>query len=91
VGKQYIDNTMSAERMLNAYFAHDVRVNYAFRPGIFREVELVLQANNIFNALYETNAWIYKGVVGDQGMITIEDGYFPQAGRHFMFGINLKF
>jgi iron complex outermembrane recepter protein len=91
VGKQYIDNTMSADRMLNAYFTNDVRVNYAFRPGIFREVELVLQANNILNALYETNAWIYKGVVGDQGMITIEDGYFPQAGRHFMFGINFKF
>lgn len=91
VGRQYIDNTMSEERMLNGYFANDLQFNYSFRPGLIREIELMLQVKNLFNELYETNAWIYKGVVGDQGMITIEDGYFPQAGRHLMFGVNLKF
>ncbi|MEE4176413.1 MAG: TonB-dependent receptor [Bacteroides sp.] len=91
VGKQYIDNTMSADRMLDAYLVNDLRLNYVLRPGFFREVELVAQVNNLFNALYETNAWIYKGVVGDQGLITIEDGYFPQAGRHFLAGVNLRF
>ncbi|MGB4205710.1 MAG: hypothetical protein WBJ84_08840 [Bacteroidales bacterium] len=40
---------------------------------------------------YITNGWIYKGVVGSQGLITIEDGYFPQAGINFLAGINLKF
>lgn len=91
VGKQYIDNTMSNARKLDPYFVNDLRINYVLRPGFFREVELVAQVNNLFNVLYETNAWIYKGVVGDQGMITIEDGYFPQAGRHFMAGVNLRF
>ncbi len=91
VGKQYIDNTMSQDRMLRGYFVNDLQFNYSFRPGLIREMELVVQVNNLFNELYETNAWIYKGVVGDQGMITIEDGYFPQAGRHLMLGINLKF
>lgn len=90
VGKQYIDNTMSQDRMLKAYFVNDFRVNYVFRPGVFRELELILQLNNVFNELYETNAWIYKGMVG-QELVTIEDGYFPQAGRHVMLGINLKF
>ena len=91
VGRQYIDNTMSRDRMLKGYFVNDLRINYVWRPAFFREVELVLQVNNIFNVLYETNAWIYKGVVGDQGLITIDDGYFPQAGRHLMAGVNLRF
>ncbi len=91
VGRQYIDNTMSTERMLKGYLVNDIRINYVLRPGLFREVELVLQVNNIFNEMYVTNAWVYKGVVGDQGLIAIEDGYFPQAGRHFMAGINLRF
>jgi iron complex outermembrane receptor protein len=91
VGRQYIDNTMSSERMLKAYFVNDFRINYAFKPGILREVELVLSVNNIFNVMYETNAWIYKGVVGEQGLITIDDGYFPQAGRHLLAGVNLRF
>ena len=91
VGKQYIDNTMSEDRMLDAYLVNDFRINYVLKPGFFREVELVAQVNNLFNVLYETNAWIYKGVVEGQDMITIEDGYFPQAGRHFLAGVHLRF
>jgi len=91
VGRQFIDNTRNTDRMLDAFFVNDLRFNYVFRPGFFREVELVLQVNNLLNENYETNAWIYKGIVGDQGLITIEDGYFPQAGRHFMAGLNLRF
>ncbi|MFO7997373.1 MAG: hypothetical protein R6U86_00140, partial [Bacteroidales bacterium] len=60
-------------------------------PRLFRELELVFQVNNLFGVLYETNAWIYKGVVGDAGLTTIEDGYFPQAGRHFLVGLNMRF
>ena len=77
--------------MLDAFFVNDLRINYVIRPGFFREVELIVQVNNLLNHYYETNAWIYKGVVGDQGLITIEDGFFPQAGRHFMAGLNLRF
>ncbi|HSV87471.1 MAG TPA: TonB-dependent receptor [Bacteroidales bacterium] len=91
VGRQFIDNTQNENRMLDAFFVNDLRINYVVRPGFFREVELVFQVNNILNHNYETNAWIYKGVVGEQGLITIEDGYFPQAGRHFMAGLNLRF
>jgi len=91
VGRQFIDNTQSEQRMLDAFFVNDLRINYVIRPGFFREVELIVQVNNLLNHYYETNAWIYKGVVGDQGLITIEDGFFPQAGRHFMAGLNLRF
>jgi iron complex outermembrane recepter protein len=91
VGKRYIDNTMNPDRKLDAYLVHDLRLNYLLRPRLFRELELVLQVNNLLDAQYVSNAWIYKGVVGDAGMVTISDGYFPQAGRHYLVGLNLRF
>lgn len=91
VGKSYIDNTMHPDRKLDPYLVNDLRLNYLLRPRLFRELELVFQVNNLFGVLYETNAWIYKGVVGDAGLTTIEDGYFPQAGRHFLVGLNMRF
>ena len=91
VGKQYIDNTMNSNRMLDAYLVNDLRLVYGLRSQYFRELEVVVQVNNLFDVQYETNAWIYKGVVGDHGLITIEDGYFPQAGRHFLAGLNVRF
>ncbi len=91
VGDQYIDNTMNEERMLDAYFVNDLRLQYVINAQSFRELEFIFQINNIFDVKYETNAWVYKGVVGDQGLISIDDGFFPQAGRHFMAGVNLRF
>jgi len=91
VGDQYIDNTMSSDRMLDAYFINDLRLNYVIKPQQFRELEFVLQVKNVFDVQYETNAWVYKGVVGDHGLMAIDDGYFPQAGRHLMAGLNLRF
>ena len=91
VGRQYIDNTMSSDRMLDAYLVNNLQLAYAVQSGRMRELELVLQVRNLFDAEYITNAWVYKGVVGDLGMTAIQDGYFPQAGRHFMAGLNLRF
>ncbi len=90
VGDQYIDNTMSRDRMLDAYFVNDLRINYALEPDLLHSLELVFQVNNIFNHEYESNAWIYKGLVGEQGLVVIDDGFFPQAGRHFMIGVNFR-
>ena len=90
VGKRYIDNTMNRERMLAPYLVNDLRFNYKIESSLFRELELVFQINNFFDVLYETNAWIYKGEVGDRGLVTINDGYFPQAGRHFLGGVNFR-
>ncbi len=90
VGDQYIDNTMSRDRMLDAYFVNDLRINYTWETSLLKDLELIFQINNIFNHEYESNAWIYKGVVGEQGLVVIEDGFFPQAGRHFMIGVNIR-
>lgn len=91
VGRQYIDNTSSPDRMLDAYLVHNLRLNYRIFPAWMEEMQFTLQVNNLLNAKYSTNAWIYKGVVDDLGLITISDGYFPQAGTHFLAGVSLSF
>lgn len=89
VGKQYIDNTSSADRMLDPYFVNDLVIRYSFHPKFMKEIGLSLQVNNLFNAEYETNAWIYRYYT--EGSYGVYDGYFPQAGIHFFGGIDLRF
>ncbi|MFO7789175.1 MAG: TonB-dependent receptor, partial [Bacteroidales bacterium] len=73
------------------FLVNDLRVYAAWETAYLNKIELVFSVINLFDVDYETNAWIYKGVVGDQGLMAIEDGYFPQAGRQFMAGLNLRF
>ena len=40
VGKQYIDNTQSNDRMLNAYFLQNISFLYTFRSRLFKELTL---------------------------------------------------
>jgi iron complex outermembrane receptor protein len=89
VGKQFIDNTSSNDRSLNAYFVNNLKVDYSFKTRLFNEVALHLMVNNILNEEYESNAWVYSYILGGERYKM--DGYFPQAGRHFMLGVDLKF
>jgi iron complex outermembrane receptor protein len=45
--------------------------------------------NNLLDEKYETNAWVYSYLLGGERYKM--DGYYPQAGTHFMFGIDFKF
>lgn len=89
VGKQYIDNTSSEDRVIDNYFVNDLIIRYNFKTKLVKEIGLSLQVNNLFNAEYETNAWIYRYYQGGDEYST--DGYFPQAGIHLFGGITLKF
>jgi iron complex outermembrane receptor protein len=88
VGRQFIDNTSSEDRIIDRYFVSDLSINYTFDTKLFREIGLSLQVNNLFNSEYESNAWIYRYVTG--GEEHFMDGYFPQAGIHLYGGITLK-
>ncbi len=89
VGKQYIDNTSSNDRVLDAYLVNNLRVNYKFTPKFVDEIALHLAVNNLFDEEYESNAWVYSYFYG--GKRFKQDGYFPQAGINFMLGLDVKF
>ncbi|HSH20443.1 MAG TPA: TonB-dependent receptor, partial [Draconibacterium sp.] len=89
VGKQYIDNTSNNDRTIEAYFVNSLKADYAFKTKLFEEITLHFMVNNLFNHTYESNAWVYSYLSGgERGKI---DGYYPQAGAHFMFGVDFKF
>jgi iron complex outermembrane receptor protein len=89
VGRQYIDNTSSLKRSLDPYLVNNVLLFYGFKTRWSKQIEFLLSLNNIFNEQYETNAWVYRYVWGEEEYEM--NGYFPQAGFHFTLGINLKF
>jgi len=89
VGRQFIDNTSSAERSLDPYLINDLRFSYRIRSGLFKEMMLMLSLNNIFNVEFESNAWVYRYY--DEGLEYEMNGYFPQAGFHLMAGLNIRF
>lgn len=89
VGRQYIDNSESDERSLDPYFVSDFIINYKLNPKNTAGLELQCKVVNLFNEEYETFAWAYRYLYG--GTEYTMDGYFPQAGRHFLAGIVLRF
>lgn len=89
VGKQYIDNSANEDRKLNPYFVNHLNVAYFIKGLKCCEPRLSLQVNNLFNHQYESNAWIYNYILGGERFKM--DGYYPQAGRNFMVGLDIRF
>ncbi len=104
VSGQYINNAGDERAYLNPYFVSEARIAWkrdlfmqgaaAFGASRKREkvgsLHLFLQVNNLFNALYATNAWAYKFYdfpFGKQYVL----GYYPQATRNFMAGLRMEF
>ncbi|MFW6020111.1 MAG: TonB-dependent receptor [Bacteroidales bacterium] len=89
VGRQYIDNTSSKERSIDPYLVNDVQLMYKVKTKIIPEIEFNFMVNNILDKEYETNAWVYRYY--SNGEEYSSNGYFPQAGLHFMTRLALKF
>jgi iron complex outermembrane receptor protein len=89
VSKQFIDNTSSNDRKLDGYFLNNVIMSYSLPQKFVKECNLRLMVNNLFNTQYENNAWVYS--YHYEGQRFAQDGYFPQAGIHFLAGIDIKF
>jgi iron complex outermembrane recepter protein len=89
VGRQFIDNTSTNGRSLDPYFINDLKFYYTIKTSFIRQIDLMLSLNNIFNAEYESNAWIYPYYYENKEYEM--NGYFPQAKFNFMAGVSLKF
>jgi iron complex outermembrane receptor protein len=89
VGKQYIDNTQNSERMLKAYLVQNISFLYTIKSKLFKEMTCQFVVNNLFDKMYETNAWVYKYI--EEGSLHVMDGYFPQAGINYMVKVGIKF
>lgn len=89
VSDQYIDNSSDEDRKLDAWFVNNLKMDYTIKGNLFKEIKLHLMVNNLFDTEYESNAWVYSYYTG--GSRYKMDGYYPQAGIHFIAGIDFKF
>jgi iron complex outermembrane receptor protein len=87
ISRQYLDNTSNADRSLNPYLVTDLSMAYELKQNFARQLSITLHLNNIFNQLYEANGWVYRYIY--DGQSSVMDGYFPQAGFHWMASVKI--
>lgn len=89
VGKQFLDNTSSELRQLDAYFLTGLRANCSIPVKGLRKLELSFQVNNLLDQAYISNGYTYSGYIS--GARNDYNYYFPQAGRSYLVGVGVGF
>jgi iron complex outermembrane recepter protein len=89
VSRQFIDNSSDVNNTLPAYNYQDLRLRYVCKPRFGRELALQLLVQNILNTQFVSNAWSYRYLF--DGSTSVDQGFFPQAGRNYMAGFQLNF
>ncbi|MFM8450180.1 MAG: TonB-dependent receptor, partial [Haliscomenobacter sp.] len=88
VGRQFIDNASDPLNALAPYSFTNLRLRYAGNPSEKGRIELTLLLQNVFKARYASNAWSYR--YRYDGATYVDQGFFPQAGRHFLLGLTVR-
>ena len=96
VGEQFMGNIDSKYSKLNAYFTNDINVIYEIKPkSVFKAIVFSGIVTNLLNIKYESNGYFftYDDDYSTLGTVTTIEGagFYPQAGIHFLVGMNLKF
>ncbi|MDR1591919.1 MAG: TonB-dependent receptor [Prevotellaceae bacterium] len=99
VGRQYLDNTMSARAMLKAYCINNLTASYTvpLKKGV-KELVLKAQINNLFDTKYISNGGTYSYFEGADasGVFSKKNQkqmpwYYPQAGINAHAGFTVVF
>lgn len=88
VSKQFLDNTENENRSIKPFYIQDIRATYLLKKIVFKECNLSISVNNVFNKKYEANGYTFSYVAG--GNTTTENYFFPMAGSNAMFSVNVK-
>lgn len=104
VGEQFLDNTSNKNTTLDAFFYSDLRIGYTVQTKWVKEIGITFLVRNIFDAKYSNNGWTYRYESegydgrGDDPYTRLENdaiynltGFYPQAGRNYLLGVNLSF
>ncbi len=90
VSKQYLDNSGSDDRKLDAYLINDFYLRYHLKSRhLVDDLSISAVIYNIFNEAYESNGWTYGNI--NQGLRSSYNYYYPQAPQNFALMLQLKF
>lgn len=88
VGRQFIDNTSDPGNAIDPYSFTNVQLRYSRHVKHLGKWEVSVMVQNLFNHMYETNAWSYRYIY--DGQQALDQGFFPQAGRNVLFGLQVR-
>ncbi len=96
VSRQFMGNIDSQRSVLPSYQVHDLNASYVIEPKKwFKEITFNLLVQNLGNALFASNGFFYTfddTWSNANQTKTIEGvGFYPQATRNFLMGMNLTF
>lgn len=91
VGRQYYDNTSSAERSIPSYFVSDLSLGYEVPLKYESNLTFSFHANNLFNNMYYADAWLWRAYFQQEDAYYSEVGIYPQAPLNFMFKVSYRF
>ena len=89
VGKQYLDNTSNTNRSINSYLINSLDVEARLNIKFLKKLFIKFSANNIFNKMYSSNGYTFGYYAGTDYEVR-ENYLYPQAGRNYMFSVNIK-
>ena len=88
VSRQYLDNTSRTSRSLDPFFYENARLVWTVPQPLFKQLQVVIMAYNIFNALYEPNGYS-SSYISNQQVVT-SNFYFPAAPVNYMASVNIS-
>ncbi len=89
VGKQYLDNTMSEDAILQAYSVTNLNIHYCLPlPAHWPAITLRGQINNLFDAHYASNGGNWTCLFTD-GTQYSTPWFYAQAGINFHAGFSI--
>ena len=88
VGRQFLDNTGDKARSIDPYTVTNFRAQFTIKDKLFRELQIGLLVNNLFDVDYASNGYTFSYIAG--GSVT-ENFYYPQAGTNFLANLVVKF
>ena len=90
VSRQYLDNTQTHARSIDPYWINDLLVSYEIDNFPYvRNVVASLQVNNILNEKYVSNGYTFGWIAGGEEQFF--NYYYPQATRHVMMNLKVRF
>ena len=89
VGKQYLDNTSNTNRSINSYLINSLDVEARLNIKFLKKLFIKFSVNNIFNKMYSSNGYTFGYYAGTDYEVR-ENYLYPQAGRNYMFSLNIK-
>lgn len=91
VGDQFLDNTSNENRKIDAFTYTNIRASYSWDTNFLDKIKFTLLVNNVLNSKYSSNGYTYSYDIGTSLPDIITENYlYPQAGIHFLFGVEVS-